>query len=166
MAEQKLCVTYYTNVEQRRRYNKARFAELLLAITFKARFYNRFKRTYGHDHEARLTRYWKRHMTLYGNIFHQHREMKSKEILHDVLTRLIFNQAMRDKFRFFAKNATDLVRMCRRVKYLSRMRLLTLVMQFERELSYLTWVFDKKLRAFKGPNSKGYKYYDGIFQKL
>lgn len=86
--------------------------------------------------------------------------------MQDVLTRLIFNQAMKDKFRFFAKNATDLVSMCRRVKYLSRMRLLTLVMEFEKELSYLTWVFDKKLRGFKGPNSKGYKYYDGIFQKL
>jgi len=92
--------------------------------------------------------------------------MKSKEILRDVLTRLIFNQAMRDKFRFFAKNATDLVSMCRRVKYLSRMRLLTLVAEFEKELSYLTWVFDKKLRAFKSIKVKGYKYYDGIFQKL
>jgi hypothetical protein len=109
-------------------------------------------------------------MTLYGNTFHQHREMKSKELMRDVLTRLIFNQAMREKFRFFAKNATDLVSMCRRVKYLSRMRFLTLVIQFEKELSYLTWVFDKKLRGFKGPNSKGMKkkekYYDGICQKL
>jgi hypothetical protein len=100
---------------------------------------------------------------MYGNAFHPHRENKSKEVVRDVLTRLIFNQAMRDKFRFFAKNGNALVSLIRRVKYLSKMRLLTFVIEFDKELSYLTWVYDKKLKGFKGPNSKGFKYYESIF---
>ena len=73
---------------------------------------------------------------------------------------------MKEKFRVFAKNARNLYDLILRVKYLSRMKLLTVVMEFDRELSYLSWVFDKKLKGFKGPNSKGFKYYDAIYRKL
>ena len=34
------------------------FAELLLAIKFKVRFYLRFKKQYGAEQEVRLTKYW------------------------------------------------------------------------------------------------------------
>lgn len=58
MAEQKLCVTYYKNVEQRRKILRSMFAEIMLAIKFKVRFYNRFRSNYGADHDTRLQKYW------------------------------------------------------------------------------------------------------------
>lgn len=100
---------------------------------------------------------------MFGAVFHPHREQKCKEAVRGVLTRLVFNQAMKEKFRVFAKNGNNLVSLIRRIKYISRMKLLTVVIEFDRELSYLSWVFDKKLKGFKGPNSKGFKYYDSIY---
>lgn len=93
------------------------FAELLLAIKFKVRFYLRFKKQYGPDPEIfakkqwydrkgleydvvqddlaelgveyRLTKFLQRHVTLYAQVFHSHRVEKSKRTVRSVLERLV-----------------------------------------------------------------------------
>ena len=37
---------------------------------------------------------------------------------------------------------------------------------FSKEVDYLVWVFEKKLKFLKGPNTKAHKHLEGIIQKL
>ena len=78
---------------------RQKFAEILLAIKFKVRFYCKFKRNYGPDHDTRLQKYLQRHLTLYGNTFNQQRIKKSQFVIHDILEKRIMHAYMRENVK-------------------------------------------------------------------
>ena len=39
-------------------------------------------------------------------------------------------------------------------------------MMFSKEVDYLVWIYEKKLRNLKGPHSKSHKTYENIIEKL
>lgn len=115
---------------------------------------------------TRLSKYWQRHITLYGNIFYHNRVDQSREIVASVLWRLLFSKICRERVKAFIKNGEELVRLSRRTAYLSRMRLATVTSSFDAEVRYLAWFSEKKLKSFKSQTSKAFKYHHGISMKL
>ena len=105
-------------------------------------------------------------MTLYAQVFHSHRVEKSNHIVRSVLERVLFSLAIRERVQAFLRNREELVRLWRRATYLGRMRLATVTSQFDEEVVYLTWFYDRKLKGYKNQNTKQFKYYNGIFKKL
>jgi hypothetical protein len=45
-------------------------------------------------------------------------------------------------------------------------RRLFCAMMFSKEVDYLVWVFEKKLKFIKGPYGKSHKYLENIIEKL
>ena len=170
------------------------FAELLLAIKFKVRFYLRFQKQYGPDPEIftrkqwydrksleydvvqddlaelgveyRLTKYCQRHMTLYAQVFHSHRIEKSKRMIRSVLERLVVCDKMYVSIAQFLMKGRKLVSLCRRTTYLGRMRLAAVTSKLDEEVVYLTWFYDRKLRGYRNQNTKSFKMYSNVYKKL
>ena len=49
---------------------------------------------------------------------------------------------------------------------LSKWRNITILKEFDDEIVYLKWCFDKKLKGFKSRTSKGFKLYNNIALRL
>ena len=45
-------------------------------------------------------------------------------------------------------------------------RRLFCAMMFSKEVDYLVWVYEKKLKFLKGPHGKTHKFYDSVIEKL
>ena len=98
-------------VQLRRR---QKFAEILLAIKFKVRFYCKFKRRYGAGHDVRLQKYLQRHLTLYGNSFNQQRVENSRFVIHDVLEKQIMHSYMRENVKRVIMSCQTIVSLFKR----------------------------------------------------
>jgi hypothetical protein len=49
---------------------------------------------------------------------------------------------------------------------LSKWRIATILKEFDDEIVYLKWYFDKKLKGFKSRTSKGFKLYNNVALRL
>jgi hypothetical protein len=87
-------------------------------------------------------------------------------IISETLKRFSFIKTVMKNVRNTMDNFKKIQRLWKRAILNSGWRRLFCGMMFSKEVDYLIWIYEKKLRLLKGKPSKTHKYYETIIEKL
>jgi adenosine deaminase len=127
---------------------------MFLAIKFKVRFRYRFCKKYGFVQKVRLQKDMIRHFSLLGVLFTENRIEKAKAMITGFLGRQKTIEILSYSFREFVKSSYQLQASIRRAKSNSVFRYSFLAIKVAKEVRYLQWFYEKKLKQTSGKKSK------------
>lgn len=105
-----------------------------------------------------------RHFTLFAATFGETRCLKAKRVVTGFLLRHHTIKVLSEKFREFVKSGYQLQGAIRRAKSNSAFRFAWLAVKVAKEVRYLQWFYEKKLKAAKA--AKPQKEFNSILNKL
>lgn len=154
MMQEKLIKRFCQNFQLWQEAATQKLNNMFLAIKFKVRFRYRFCKKYGFVQSERLRKDMVRHYSLLGATFTETRIEKAKNVITGFLLRLETIQILQEKFLRFAKACHELQAAIRRAKSNSAYRYASLVVKFDKEVRYLQWLYEKKLKQNTGKKAK------------
>lgn len=143
-----------------------RINNFFLAIKFKVRFRLNFCKRFGTVYDQRIQKYLRRHLTILAPSFYENKCEKSKVIIQKTLARYDFIKTFKAKSRKIMDQLHRIQSLWKRAIINSGWRRLFCAMAFSKEVDYLVWVYEKKLKFLKGPHSKTHKFYETTIEKL